>query len=226
MDAPAPTDVSQLRSFLGMVNYYSGFIPNLSSILNPLNSLLCKGKQWQWTSECETAFREAKQQLLSQSVLTHYNPELPIRLACDASPYGVGSVISNILPNGQERPIAFASRTLIKAEQNYAQIECEALSIVFGVRKFHHYLYGRKFTLLTDHRPLTTILSPSKAIPSMAAARMQQWALLLAAHDYKQYREAARHCNADGLSHLPLPTQKKGLMLWTVFTSTTWKPYL
>ena len=210
VDAPAPTDVSQLRSFLGMINYYSRFIPNLSSILNPLNSLLCKGKQWQWTSECKTAFREAKQQLLSQSVLTHYNPELPIRLACDASPYGVGSVISHILPNGQERPIAFASRTLIKAEQNYAQIEREALSIVFGVRKFHHYLYGRKFTLLTDYRPLTTILSPSKAIPSMAAARMQRWALLLAAHDYNiQYREAARHCNADGLSRVPLPTPTK-----------------
>ncbi|XP_062387122.1 uncharacterized protein K02A2.6-like [Sardina pilchardus] len=210
VEAPAPTNVSQLRSFLGLINYYSRFIPNLSSILSPLNALLCKGKQWQWTSQCEMAFQEAKEQLLSQSVLTHYNPELPIRLACDASPYGVGGVISHILPDGQERPIAFASRTLNKAEQNYAQIEREALGIIFGVRKFHHYLYGRKFTLLTDHRPLTTILSPSKAIPSMAAARMQRWALLLAAHDYIiQYREAARHGNADGLSRLPLATSAK-----------------
>lgn len=202
VDALAPTDVSQLRSFLGMINNYSRFIPNLSSILNPLNALLCKGKQWQWTSECAIAFREAKQQLLSQS--------------------GVGSVISHILRNGQERPIAFASKTLYKAERNYAQIEHEALSIIFGVHKFHHYLYGRKLTLLTDHRPLTTILSPRKAIPSMAAARMQRWALLLAAHDYNiQYREAAHHYHAFHCLHL----QKKGQMLWTVFTSTTWKPY-
>ena len=174
VEAPAPTDVSQLRSFLGLINYYSRFIPNLSSILSPLNALLCKGKQWQWTSECAASFKEAKEQVLSQRVLTHYDPQLPIRLACDASPYGVGSVISHILPNGQERPIAFASRTLNKAERNYAQIEREALGIIFGVRKFHHYLYGRQFTLLTDHRPLTTILSPCKATPSMAAARMQR----------------------------------------------------
>ncbi|KAL6457444.1 hypothetical protein MHYP_G00344070 [Metynnis hypsauchen] len=210
VEAPAPTDVSQLCSFLGLINYYSRFIPNLSSILSPLNALLCKGKQWRWTPECAIAFKEAKEQLLSQSVLTHYDPQLPIRLACDASPYGVGSVISHILPNGQEKPVAFASRTLNKAERNYAQIEREALSIIFGVRKFHHYLYGRKFTLLTDHRPLTTILSPSKAIPSMAAARMQRWALLLAAHDYTiQYREASHHGNADGLSRLPIPTSPK-----------------
>lgn len=210
VEAPAPTDVSQLRSFLGLINYYSRFIPNLSSILSPLNALLCKGKQWQWTSECAASFKEAKEQLLSQSVLIHYDPQLPIRLACDASPYGVGSVISHILPNGQERPIAFASRTLNKAERNYAQIEREALGIIFGVRKFHHYLYGRQFTLLTDHRPLTTILSPCKSTPSMAAARMQRWALLLAAHHYTiQYREAARHGNADGLSRLPLPTSQR-----------------
>ena len=205
-EAPAPTNVSELRSFIGLITYYGRFISNLASILSPLNSLLCKGKPWNWSSECKQAFQQAKDQLQAQSVLTHYDPQLPIRLACDASPYGIGAVISHILPDGQERPIAFASRTLNQAERNYAQIEREALGIVFGVRKFHHYLYGRKFTLLTDHRPLTTILSPNKATPSMAAARMQRWALLLAAHDYTiQYREAARHCNADGLSRLPLP---------------------
>lgn len=104
-------------------------------------------------------------------------------LACVASPYGVGAVLSHKLPSVEEKPVAFASRTLSKAEQNYAQIEREALGIIFGVRRFHSHLYGRYFTLLTDHRPLTTILSPSKASPSMAAARLQQWALLLAAHN-------------------------------------------
>lgn len=109
-------------------------------------------------------------------------------------------MLSHIKPDGAERPIAYASRTLSKAEQNYAQIEREALAIVFGVRKFHQYLYGNKFTLLTDHRSLTSILSPLKSIPSMAAARMQRWALLLSAHDYTiEYRKGSLHANADGL---------------------------
>ncbi|RXN16207.1 putative protein K02A2.6-like protein [Labeo rohita] len=114
------------------------------------------------------------------------------------------------LPSGEEKPIAFASRTLSKAEQNYAQIEREALAIVFGVRKFHQYLYGRKFTLFTDHRPLTTVFGPQNGIPSMAAARMQRWALLLSAHNYTiEYKRAEHHANADGLSRLPLQVEHR-----------------
>ncbi|XP_025758532.1 uncharacterized protein K02A2.6-like [Oreochromis niloticus] len=210
MEAPAPADVSQLRSFLGMLNYYGRFIPDLATVLKPLNELLSKEKKWQWTSACESAFQKAKEHLASPEILTHYNPELPLRLACDASPYGVGAVLSHVMPDGQERPIAYASRTLSKAERNYAQIEREALAIVFGVRKFHQYLHGNKFTLLTDHHPLTSILSPVKGTPSMAAARMQRWALLLSAHNYTlQYRKGAHHANADGLSRLPLPLAQK-----------------
>ncbi|XP_056144392.1 uncharacterized protein K02A2.6-like [Lampris incognitus] len=206
VEAPAPTNVSQLRSLLGMINYYGRFIPDLATILQPLNALLHKGKKWQWTTACEAAFRKVKELMVSQKVLTHYNPELPLRLACDASPYGVGAVLSHVMPDGVEKPITYASRTLSKAEQNYAQIEREALGIVFGVRKFHQCLYGNKFTLLTDHRPLTSILSPVRSTPSMAAAHMQRWALLLSAHDYTiEYRKASAHTNADGLSRLPLP---------------------
>nr|XP_024658736.1 uncharacterized protein K02A2.6-like [Maylandia zebra] len=210
MEAPAPADVSQLRSFLGMLNYYGRFIPDLATVLKPLNELLSKEKKWQWTSACESAFQKAKERLASPKILTHYNPELPLRLACDASPYGVGAVLSHVMPDGQERPIAYASRTLSEAERNYAQIEREALAIVFGVRKFHQYLHGNKFTLLTDHRPLTSILSPVKGTPSMAAARMQRWALILSAHNFTlQYRKGAHHANADGLSRLPLPLAQK-----------------
>uniref|UniRef100_A0A672GZN6 ribonuclease H n=1 Tax=Salarias fasciatus TaxID=181472 RepID=A0A672GZN6_SALFA len=210
LDAPEPTNTTQLRSFLGLVNYYARFVPNLSAVLHPLNVLLRKEAKWEWSKECKESFQTAKEQLASERVLIHYDPALPVILACDASPYGVGAVISHKLPSGEEKPIAFASRTLSKAEQNYAQIEREALGIIFGVRRFHSYLYGRHFTLLTDHRPLTTILSPSKAIPSMAAARLQRWALLLAAHDYTiQYRRAVDHGNTDGLSRLPIPEQHK-----------------
>ncbi|XP_056132822.1 uncharacterized protein K02A2.6-like, partial [Lampris incognitus] len=206
VEAPAPTNVSQLRSLLGMINYYGRFIPDLATNLQPLNALLHKGKKWQWTTACEAAFRKVKELMVSQKVLTHYNPELPLHLACDASPYGVGAVLSHVIPDGVEKPITYATRTLSKAEQNYAQIEREALGIVFGIRKFHQYLYGNKFTLLTDHRPLTSILSPVRSTPLMAAARMQRWALLLSAHDYIiEYHKASAHTNADGLSRLPLP---------------------
>ncbi|PIK58571.1 hypothetical protein BSL78_04477 [Apostichopus japonicus] len=108
------------------------------------------------------------------------------------------------MPNGEERPIAFASRTLSSSEKNYAQIEREALSLIFGVRKFHKFLYGRMFTLVTDHKPLTTILNPKSPIPTLAAARMQRWALILSAYTYNvEYRPSADHGNADALSRLP-----------------------
>ena len=95
------------------------------------------------------------------------------------------------MPNDEERPIAFASRTLSKSERNYAQIEKEALSIIFGVKKFHEYLYGRKFVLVTEHKPLLSLLGPKSGIPILAAARMQRW-------DDIEYRSTAKHANADG----------------------------
>ncbi|XP_031422660.1 uncharacterized protein K02A2.6-like [Clupea harengus] len=204
--APAPQNVSQLRSYLGLLNYYGKFIPNLASMLKPLHQLLCQDKVWKWTAQCDQVFAQTKEALVKSEALIHFDPSLPLQLACDASPYGIGAVVSHILANGEERPIAFASRSLNKAESNYAQIEREALGIVFGIRKFHQYLFGRKFTLLTDHRPLTTIFGPHTGIPSLAASRMQRWALILSAHTYDiKYRKSELHSNADGLSRLPLP---------------------
>ena len=203
--APVPSSVPQLRSFLGMINYYSKFIPNLATLLNPRNELLRKDVQWKWTDQREQAFKQVKQCLTSPNVLVHYDPTLPIKLAGDASAYGIGAVISHTLPDGSERPIAFASRTLNASERNYAQLEKEALSLIFGVKKFHEYLYGRRFTLLTDHKPLTTILGPKTGVPPLAAARLQRWALLLSAYEYDlEFRPTAQHANADGLSRLPL----------------------
>ena len=204
--APTPANVQQLRSFLGLINYYGKFIPNLATILRPLNVLLQVNKVWKWSSECAKAFQEAKDRVISAGVLTHYDPSLPITLAADASAYGVGAVISHVFSDNTERPIAFASRTLTTSEQNYAQLEKEALALIFGIQKFHRYLYGRKFTFITDHKPLTTILGPKKGIPSLAAARLQRWAILLSAYDYSiQYKSTTDHGNADGLSRLPLP---------------------
>ena len=107
---------------------------------------------------------------MSATVLAHYDPQLPLRLAEDASTYG--AVIFHVYPDGSERPIAYSSRNLLTSEQKYAQLEKEALSLVFGVRRFHQYLYGCRFTLYTDHKPLMTILSPTREIQSLAAARL------------------------------------------------------
>ena len=106
LKAPIPTSVQQLRSFLGLVNYYSKFIPNLATLLQPLNALLKKNAQWKWSEECD---KEVKQRFTSLNVLINYDPSLPIRLARDVSEYGIGAVISHRLADGSERLIAFAS---------------------------------------------------------------------------------------------------------------------
>ena len=205
VNAPKPKNLHELRSFLGLLNYYNRFIPNLASVLNPLNNLLKQKVKWCWSNECTQAMEEAKRRLLSSNVLVHFDPKLSLKLDTDASAYGVGPVLSHVFEDGKERPIAFASRTLSAAERNYSQLEKEALSIIFGVKKFHQYLYGHPFVLVTDHKPLTTILGPNTGIPTLAAARLQRWALLLSAYSYSiEYRKTDLHANADGLSRLPV----------------------
>lgn len=204
-EAPIPKNVQELRSFLGLLNYYGRFIANLSSLIHPLNKLLRTDTPWKWTNECNQPFNAAKSKIVGRNVLVHYDPHLPIRLAGDASAYGVGAVISHVMNDGTERPIAFASRTLLSSERNYSQVEKEALSLIFGITKFHTYLYGRKFVLVTDHKPLTTILGEKKGIPSMAAARLQRWAIKLSAYTYEiEFRRTQDHSNADCLSRLPM----------------------
>ena len=207
--APAPKNVVELRSFLGLVNYCGKFIPHLSTIVAPLNHLLCKNTRWKWTDHCQEAFEQLKSHLASYKVLVHYDPSLPIKLDCDASAYGVGAVLSHVFPDGTERPISYASRTLTKSEKGYPQLEKEALSLIFGVKKFHLFLYGRQFVLVTDHKPLTTILGLKRGLPALAAARLQRWASLLSTYQYDlEFRSTEKHCNADGLSRLPLDTME------------------
>lgn len=98
---PSPTNVSELRSFLGLLNYYGRFLKDLSTLLHHLHLLLKKESSWKWTSECEKAFAMSKTLLLESKVVVHYDTKKPVRLACDASPYGVGAVISHIMDREQ-----------------------------------------------------------------------------------------------------------------------------
>ncbi|XP_024885583.1 uncharacterized protein K02A2.6-like [Temnothorax curvispinosus] len=201
-----PSNVSELRSFLGMIHYYDRFIPNLSSILQPLNRLLQKNVKFYWSTECEKSFQAAKKAFASPKCLVHFDPRLPITLATDASAYGVGAVLSHIFPDGSEKAIQYASQTLSKTQQSYSQIDKEAYAIIYGVKKFHQYLQGAKFTLITDHKPLTQIFSPTKGLPFYTASRMQHYALFLQGFNYDiKYRRSEQHANADCLSRLPIP---------------------
>ena len=178
---------------------------NLATLVHPLNELLQKNKRWHWSKQCDEALAKAKQLLSEAPVLAHFDPKLPLCLAGDASAYGIGAVISHKYPNGEERPIAYASCTLSSSKKNYAQLEREALSLVFGVKNFHQFMYGRPFMLYTDHKPLTVIFNSRKSIPPLSAARLQRWSVILSAYDYTiAFKSTQLHGNVDGLSRLPL----------------------
>ena len=185
-NAPRPRNQQQLRSFLGLVNYYGKFILSLSTITHPLNQLLCQQTQWKWSQECDKAFQQLKEQLPSDQVLVHYDSALPIRLACNASQYGVGAVISHVMPDGTECLIAYISKTLYKAERNYAQIEREAAAINFGVKSsIHTSSQENSCSLQITNQLRTTIFSPKSSLPALAAARLQRWAIILSAYQYE-----------------------------------------
>ena len=207
-EVPEPSNISELKSFVGLLNYYHKFICNLSSLLFPFFRLMKKDAPWKWTAVEKEAFHKAKQALNSSSLLVHFDPSKEIILAADASPYGVGGVLSHKMEDGTERPIAFTSRSLTAAEKKYAQIEKEGLAIVFAVKRFHQFLQGREFKIYSDHKPLKYIFDENRQIPVLASARIQRWALLLAAYKYTiHHRPGTQMGHVDALSRLPLPQE-------------------
>jgi len=208
-EAKKPTDKPELKSLLGLINYYAKFFSGLSTKLAPLNRMLRDDVEFEWSRECQEALEVVQTELTSDRVLVHYDPSKPLVLATDASPIGVGAVLSHTI-NGVERPVAFGSRTLSDTERNWAQIEKEGQAIVYGVQKFHKYLYGRRFKLITDHKPLTYIFAPKKEVPTLAALRLQRWSLILMAYQYDiEYRRSGDHGNADYLSRAPSKLDEK-----------------
>ncbi|KAL5516505.1 hypothetical protein EMCRGX_G001854 [Ephydatia muelleri] len=204
-NAPEPKNITELKSYLGLLTYYSRFLPRMATMLAQLYRLLQAKIPWNWTQKEKMAFENSKNLLLSAKVLVHFDPNKELILACDASSYGVGAVLSHKMPDGTERPIAFASRTLSSAEKNYSQLEKEGLACIFGVKRFHLYLYGRNFTIVTDHKPLLQLFDPQRGIPMQVSGRIQRWIMTLAVYKYKLvFKKTEEHGNADALSRLPM----------------------
>ena len=181
----------------------------MSSVLSPLYQLLQKSTKWKWTDSEHKAFVASKELLLSSHLLAHFDLKLKLKLkltlAVDASAYGLGAVLAHKYLNGSERPIGYASHSLNGAEKNYSQIEKEGLACVFGVNKFHSYLLGHSFELVTDHKPLLSLFYQHKATSAQASARIRHWSLTLFAYEYTiVFRGTKQHSNADALSRLTL----------------------
>jgi len=162
-NAPVPENVTQLRAFLGMLNYYHRFLPDIATVLEPLQKLLRQGTKWCWKTEQQVAFDKSKKLLQSANLLVHFQPDLELILVSDTSDYGVGAVLSHRMPDGTERPIGYVSRSLNATEHGYSTIEKEALAIIFGVKQFNQFLYGHKFTIQTNHKPLEGLFNKKKA---------------------------------------------------------------
>lgn len=204
VEAPSPTNVEQLQAYLGLLNYYVRFIPNLSAEIHLLYKLLGKDKGFEWTAECQSSFEKSKVLLTSNQVLEIYDPDKEMIVAADASPYGLGAVLSHMV-NGVEKPVLFASSTLSPAEKNYSQPQREALGIIFALKKFYKYIYGKKFTIVTDHQSLRDLFNPKKGISPVAASRLQRWAVYMSMYDYTiRHKSGTKMGNADALSRLPL----------------------
>ena len=125
-------------------------------------------------------------------------------ISCNASNVGIGVVLFHRYPDGSERPIFNASKTLTSSQRRYSQIQKEALAVVSGLKKFHQFLYDRKFILVTDHKLFLALFSPLSGTPAMEANCLAQWALMLRQYDYSiEYRKSTEHGNADALGRLP-----------------------
>jgi transposase InsO family protein len=198
LDMPPPDDVHGVRRLCGMVQYLAKFLPNLASDLEPVRALTKKECEWNWTRECDEALRLVKEKVTKAPVLAFFNPNKELVLQVDSSKSGIGAVI---MQDGQ--PIEYASRALTPSEQNWAQLEKEALALVYGLERFDQYTYGRAVRVQNDHKPLETILRKPL---SQASRRVQALMMRLYRYDFRfQYVQGTQLFIADALSRAYVP---------------------
>lgn len=202
-DLPAPTDITGVRRVLGMVGWYSKFVPNYTEIVAPLNSLLSKNTKFSWGKEQQEAFKRIKQKMTEAPIISCPDFSRPFYLQTDASSIGLGAVLFQ-RDGDNERVIAFSSRTLNAAEKNYSTTEKECLAVVWGIAKNREYLEGIPFTVITDHLSLKWIFK----LPN-PTGRLGRWVLELRNHDFViEYRKGKLNVVPDALSRDPLFDEK------------------
>ncbi|MCG8096512.1 MAG: DDE-type integrase/transposase/recombinase [Candidatus Thiodiazotropha endolucinida] len=195
---PAPTNKTEVRSALGLIGYYRKFIPQFAETAKPLTRLTRKNVKFAWDNECEKAFLSLKSTLTCAPVLSFPREDGVFIVDTDASLWGIGGVLSQE-QDGIERVIAYASKTLNPAQQNYCTTKRELLAVVTFMRHFKHYLLGRKFIIRTDHAPLIWLKNFKEPEGLMA-----RWISIIETFDYElRYRPGRQHKNADALSRKP-----------------------
>lgn len=194
---PTPTNVSDLRSFLGLCSYYRRFVKGFAAIANPLHGLTQKDKKFDWNADCETAFQDLKRLLVTSPVLALPDFSKQFVLDTDASGSGIGAVLSQI-KDGAEQVISYGSRSLTKAERRYSITRKELLAVVHFIKTYRPYLYGRRFVLRTDHSALKWMMSFKEPEGQLA-----RWLDTLSEYDFEIRHRAGRiHGNADALSRI------------------------
>lgn len=194
-DFPTPKSSKDIKSFLGLVSYYRRFIQDFSKLAKPLTNLLKKDVPFLWENAQQLSFETLKNQLVSAPILAYPDFSRPFILTCDASNYAISAILSQG-QIGQDRPIAFASRTMNKAECNYSVTEKECLAILFGTKTFRPYLYGNRFTVVTDHKPLQWLFNCKDP-----GSRLIRWRLKFFQFEYDiKYKKGKINSNADALS--------------------------
>lgn len=196
---PIPKTVSEIQSFLGLIGYYRKFVKDLAKITKPLTQCLKKGSKITHNQQFIEAFNDCKKLLVNAPILQYPDFTKEFILTTDASNFALGAVLSQG-PVGSDKPIAYASRTLNQSETKYSTIEKELLAIVWACKHFRPYLFGRKFTICTDHRPLTWLFSLRE--PN---SKLIRWRLRLEEFDYKIiYKKGKLNSNADALSRIQI----------------------
>jgi len=194
-DWPKPTNISELRSFLGLASYYRKFVQGFSAIASPLTKLLHKDQEYNWQEAEQQAFETLKQHLITAPILILPDPKLPFTVTTDASEYAIGAVLSQNQGKG-EQPIVYESRKLTSAEQNYPIHEKELLAIIHAIRLWRPYLEGQKFTVVTDHASLEYIKTQGNL-----SKRQARWLETLQANDFDvKYKPGKDNVVADALS--------------------------
>jgi hypothetical protein len=181
-----------------MAGFYRHFIRNYADFVEPLNDLTRKNARFTWSKGCDYAFQHIIKLLSEKPILAYPNSNEKFYLSTDASNMGIGAVLGQKDNQGHEHPIQFASRTLNQAARIYSTIERELLAIVDAADKFRYYLYGKKFTIITDHNPLVYLKNIT-----LSSERLTRWRLKLAEYDFDiEYRRGSANGNADAMSRI------------------------